>query len=73
MEQQGEFKDMHEDTKPIENQLYLIPPSIQNKFTCESESPSNDQDGLINSNKRRGIPLKVRCVSWNHARTQQKP
>ena len=37
--------DTHEGTKPIENQLYLIPPSMLGKFTSELEGPSNNQDG----------------------------
>jgi hypothetical protein len=36
--------ELHEGTRPIENQVYLIPPSIANKFVSEPESPSNNQD-----------------------------
>jgi hypothetical protein len=73
LESIGEIPNMHEGIKPIENQLYLIPPCIQSKFVSSQESPANIQGGGLQSTTEGTIPLKIRCITWNNARTPQKP
>lgn len=46
-EKQKQITGQQEGTKPIENQLYLIPPIIESKFLGISESPSDNQDGVL--------------------------
>jgi hypothetical protein len=63
----------------IENQLHLIPPSIQSKlFQTSRESPSNNQDAsqsprLSHQLLSKEIPIKIKLVTWNMARESQEP
>jgi len=59
--------------QPTFSAQHLIPPQIVQRLLSREESPSNNQDQSSMSHDLilGQVPLKIMCVTWNHAREHQ--